>query len=61
LSRDRERERDTDREKAIMKYMRNLTVCNITDVVYKMWGVRHQKISCNSMQNNKFEGGQGEF
>jgi hypothetical protein len=25
-----------------------------------MWGVGHQKISCNYMQNNKCEGGQGE-
>ena len=25
-----------------------------------MWGVRHQKISCNCTQNNKCEGGQGE-
>jgi len=41
-----------------MKNMRNLTVCNITEVVYKMWVVRHRKISCNYMQNNKFVGGQ---
>ena len=40
--------------------MRNLTACNITEVVYKMWGVGHQKISCNYVQNNKCEGGQGE-
>jgi len=26
-----------------------------------MWGVRHQKISCNDTQNNKSEGGQGTF